>query len=91
MPRIRGGEGRRPGNTVVREPHPAMVAVAIAVLVMIICAAVGLRAQGAAGDETGQAGEPAAAIPTAQQTEEAIEAARAERSEVERGLKPIRK
>jgi RHS repeat-associated protein len=74
MPRIRGGENQRqlPAPGPDRAHH---LALAITVFVLMIGVGVGLGAKVAVGDEAPPVGEPTAAVPTAQETEEALEEA----------------
>jgi RHS repeat-associated protein len=74
MPRSRGEKDRGWSKRGHHSDRAQRLAFAIVVFVLMIGAGVGLRARNAAGDETTPAGEGTPTLPTAQQTEEALEA-----------------
>jgi RHS repeat-associated protein len=82
MSRFRGGEDQgRPEAQPDPRRRLLAIAVVLTALVIAIGAAISLRANTAAGDETIPIGEPSAAVPTARQTREALEATSTEQLE----------
>jgi RHS repeat-associated protein len=67
----------------VRRVSSALLLLSAAVLVLVVCSAIGLGLNAAQGDESNVAGEATAAAPTTQLTEEALKAMTAE--ELEQG------
>jgi hypothetical protein len=61
----------------VRRVSSALLLLSIAVLILVVCGATGLRPNVAQGDESNVAGEPAVGAPTVEQTREFLESGQA--------------